>query len=211
VIYIDAGEVRLQAQPAEPREKPLRGAAVLCHPHPSYGGTMHNRVVYRAGKAAMQAGLATLRFNFRGVEGSSGEYDRGIGEKLDVRAAVDWLERTYPRLPLGLIGFSFGSWVGLQVGLADPRIRFLIGLGLPVSAYDFRFLTGNPKQSLFVCGTNDEFCPGPLMNELIGALPSSSVFSWIEGADHFFSAHIEVLQQRITTFLRDLDLTGGRE
>ncbi len=210
MLRIEAGAVMLEAALGEPRGKPPRGAAVLCHPHPKYGGTMHNRVVYRAGKAAMEAGLAALRFNFRGVEGSTGEYDEGVGEKDDVTAALHWLERRYPGLPLSLIGFSFGAWVGLQVGAADARVRVLVGLGLPVSAYDFGFLARNLKPTLFVTGTRDEFCPRPLMEPLIRRLPPSSVVTWIEGADHFFTAHIEPLQVRIAEFLRDRHPGGER-
>ncbi len=202
MLRIDAGAVTLEAALGEPRGTKLRGAAVLCHPHPKYGGTMHNRVVYRAGKAAMEAGLAALRFNFRGVEGSTGEYDEGVGEKDDVTAALDWLERKYAGLPLTLIGFSFGAWVGLQVGAADPRVRLLVGLGLPVSAYDFGFLAGNLKPTLIVCGTRDEFCPRPLMEPLTRRLSPSSLVTWIDGADHFFTAHIDALQDRIAGFLR---------
>lgn len=171
---------------------------------------MHNRVVYRAGKAAMEAGLATLRFNFRGVEGSTGAYGGGEGEKQDVRAVIDWLEQKYPQLPLSLIGFSFGAWVGLHAGVHDPRIRIMIGLGLPVSVYDFGFLADNHKPTLFLAGTRDEFCPAPLMSELMEKLPPPSLVSWIEGADHFFTAYIEELQERITSFLRGQDLAGGR-
>ena len=114
--------VELEAILREPEVRPLLGAAVLCHPHPVYGGTMDNRVVYRAGKAVMEAGLAALRFNFRGVGASTGSYDHGEGEKDDASAAIDYLSAKYSGLPLVLVGFSFGAWVGLQAGCQDPRI-----------------------------------------------------------------------------------------
>jgi alpha/beta superfamily hydrolase len=192
----------------EPRAG-FRAAAVLCHPHPVYGGTMDNRVVYRAAKAAQAAGLATLRFNFRGAGKSTGAYDRGAGEQKDVSAVIDWLAERYRGLPLVLIGFSFGAWVGLRVGSVDPRVRVLVGLGLPVITYDFGFLAANTKPTLFVSGARDEFCPKPEMERLAGTLPSTSSVVWVEGADHFFKGRIDQLQQRITSFLLSA-LPGGQ-
>ena len=199
-ISIDSGPIKLEAVLREPRAG-FGAAALLCHPHPVYGGTMDNRVVYRAAKAAQAAGLATLRFNFRGTGKSTGAYDRGAGEQQDVSAVIDWLADRYRGLPLVLIGFSFGAWVGLRVGCVDPRVRVLVGLGLPVITYDFGFLVGNTKPSLFVSGTRDEFCPRPEMERLAARLPSASSVAWIEGADHFFKGRIDQLQQQITLFL----------
>ncbi len=201
-LSIDTGTVRLEAVLRRPRDTPV-GAVVICHPHPAFGGTMDNRVVYRAAKAAEDARFAALRFNFRGVGASTGSYDEGRGEQEDVAAAIDWVESRYPGLPLSLIGFSFGAWVGLRVGCRDSRIRSLVGLGLPVGSYDFRFLTDNMKPTLFICGTNDSFCPRERMDELVAEMPLSSGVIWIEGADHFFDGKIDELQARITAFLRD--------
>jgi len=156
-IMIPAGTVQLEAQLGQPKSSP-RGAVVLCHPHPVYGGTMDNRVVYRAAKAAAGAGFAALRFNFRGVGQSTGAFDQGIGEKEDVAAAIDWLEARYQGFPLVLIGYSFGAWVGLQVGCDDPRIRALVGLGLPLDLYDLGFLARTLKPALYIIGTRDEYC-----------------------------------------------------
>ncbi len=139
-FMIPAGQVQLEAQLRQPKSA-LRGAVVLCHPHPVYGGTMDNRVIYRAAKCAAQEGFAALRFNFRGVGRSTGTFDQGLGEKDDVKAAMDWLGSKYPGLPLALVGYSFGAWVGLQVGCADPRIQAMVGLGLPLDLYDFDFLS----------------------------------------------------------------------
>jgi alpha/beta superfamily hydrolase len=204
-LRIAGPSVELEAVLRVPDTEPLRAGAVLCHPHPVYGGTMDNRVVFRSGKAAMAAGLAALRFNFRGVGSSTGVFDNGAGETEDVRAATDYLAHKYPGLPLALIGFSFGAWVGLQVACQDPRIHAIVGLGLPLNSYDFEFLVDNSKPSLFVSGSNDKFCPREKMEGLAGRLPPSSTVRWIEGADHFFTNELEELQLIITDFLRRVD------
>ena len=140
----------LEAALREPRRRPVPAAAVFCHPHPLHGGDMNNRVVYRAAKAAAHAGVAALRFNFRGVGASSGTHDDGRGEGEDVRAAIRWLGSRYPGKALALVGFSFGAWVGLRIGCEDPGIEALIGLGLPLSHYDFAFMSRSRKPALVV-------------------------------------------------------------
>ncbi len=199
-LFIDGRGVQLEAILREPRGVRLRGAVVLCHPHPAYGGTMDNRVIFRAAKAVQAARLAALRFNFRGAGASSGSFDEGIGEKDDAAAAIDWLAEHYPELPLALLGFSFGAWVGLQVGCTDPRIKALVGLGLPLNFYNFDFLIENQKPSLFMVGTQDEFCPMEKLDYLQRLLPATSAVRRIEGADHFFASQLEPLQSIITEF-----------
>src|SRR5271166_4366784 len=115
-------------------------AAVFCHPHPLFGGTLHNKVVYQAAKSLDALGVPVLRFNFRGAGLSAGTHDRGRGEAGDVRAALDFLAAEFTRVPLLLAGFSFGSWVGMRVGCEDQRVTHLIGLGIPVNNTDFSFL-----------------------------------------------------------------------
>jgi uncharacterized protein len=205
-LIIPGRGVKLEAVLRKPERKFPRGAAVICHPHPVYGGTMNNRVVFRAGKAAVDAGLAALRFNFRGVSASTGEFENGVGEHQDVSAAVDWLQAQFPGLPIVLIGFSFGAWVGLQVADRDPRIVAMVGLGLPLDHYDFDFLTENVKPALFISGTTDEFCPRDKMDSLARRLPPYSDVRWIEGADHFFGHYIDQVQSLISEFLRELPL-----
>jgi hypothetical protein len=198
--------VELEAVLRHPQQKPPRGAAVLCHPHPAYGGTMNNRVIFRAGRAANEAGLLALRFNFRGVGASAGEFDQGRGEQEDVVAAIEWLRGKAPGLPLVLIGFSFGAWVGLRVACRDPEIAAMIGLGLPLNSYNFDFLQENYKPSLYIAGSEDEFCPRHKMEQLSRRLPTYSEATWIEGADHFFANQLDQLQERICRFLVDLHL-----
>lgn len=203
-MIIDAGEVELEARLWEPVEAEPTGAALLCHPHPLYGGTMNNRVIYRAGKGAVAAGLAALRFNFRGVGASTGSYTGGAGEQKDAAALLGWLEHRYPGLPLALIGFSFGAWVGLQVAGQDPRVSALVGLGVPVKSYDFEFLIDIDKASLYIVGTRDEFCPRDQMELLARRLPRTSAVSWVDGADHFFNDQVDGVQNRVKDFLRTL-------
>jgi alpha/beta superfamily hydrolase len=210
-FFIPAKTVTLEAALREPRSRPRRAAAVVCHPHPAYGGTMENRVVFRTAKAATEAGLIALRFNFRGAGASTGSFDKGVGEKDDVRAALDWLENRYPGLPLSLAGFSFGAWVGLQVGCEDPRITALVGLGLPLSHYDFDFLFGNPKPALFIVGTHDEFCPADKLERLERRLPACSTLRRIENAGHFLERDLDSVQDLITGFLEQIsfaEMTG---
>lgn len=161
---------------------------------------MDNRVVYRAAKAAAHAGFAALRFNFRGVGQSTGSFDQGLGEKDDVTAAIDWLESRYRGLPLALAGYSFGAWVGLQVGCADPRIQALVGLGLPLDLYDFDFLTTTLKPALYIIGTRDEFCSQENLDRLEPRLPGSSRVHRIEGSGHFFDGYIDVIEKLIGDF-----------
>jgi uncharacterized protein len=115
-------------------------AAVVCHPHPLFGGTMHNKVVFQTAKSLDALGLPVLRFNFRGAGGSAGKHDHGNGEQDDVRAALDFMSSEFPDLPLLLAGFSFGCWVGLRVGCSDARVSEVIGIGTPVNSTDFSFL-----------------------------------------------------------------------
>jgi len=205
-LKIPGKGVTLESILRQPERKPIRGTAVLCHPHPVYGGTMNNRVIFRAGKAATAAGLAALRFNFRGVGASTGVFDEGDGEQQDVSSAVEWLYGRFPGLPMVLIGFSFGAWVGLRVAVRDPRIVALVGLGLPLNHYDFDFLTENAKPALYMVGTADEFCPLDRMERFARRLPPQSDARWIQGAGHFFDSQIDQVQKLISDFLQDLPL-----
>jgi uncharacterized protein len=178
-----------------------RHVALVCHPHPLYGGTMHNKVVYRAAKAALQSGFPTLRFNFRGAGASAGTFTGGDGERADVRAALDRLAERFPGLPVCLMGFSFGSWVGLAVGADDPRVSTLVGLGIPVNTYDFDFLREVGKPKLIVQGTRDEFGPSNPVSRLYDSLAEPKQIHWVLDADHFFAGKLEEVQQVLQEFL----------
>lgn len=202
-LTIPAGSVELESHLREP-ESESEGALILCHPHPIYGGTMDNRVVYRAAKAAVRAGFAALRFNFRGVGKSTGRFDQGLGEKEDVAAAINWMEARYPGKPLVVLGYSFGAWVGLQVGCLDPRIRAIVGIGLPLDMYSFDYLIDYSNPSLYIIGTQDEFCSPVNQENLIRRLPFGSKIHRIQGADHFFSEQVEEVEELIEIFLGGL-------
>jgi len=178
-----------------------RHVALVCHPHPLYGGTMHNKVVFRAAKAALLLGLPTLRFNFRGAGKSAGTYTGGDGEREDVRAALDYLAAHFPGLPVCLMGFSFGSWVGLAVGATDSRVTTLVGLGVPVSSLNFDFLREVRKPKLLLQGTRDEFGPATQVSELYRSLAEPKQIHWVEGADHFFAGKLDEVQEVLQKFL----------
>ena len=181
-----------------------RLGAIVCHPHPLYGGTMHTKVVFRAAKAAILLGVPVLRFNFRGVGKSEGDFDHGVGERDDLRAALDGLQSRLPRTPVCLMGFSFGSWVALAVGADDPRVSGLIGLGLPAASANFEFLCPVAKPKLIIQGTENVYGPRQKVRALFDRLHEPKRVHWVEGADHFFSERLEEVQDVIRSFLEEL-------
>jgi hypothetical protein len=182
-------------------------AALICHPHPVFGGTLHNKVVFHAMKALNGFGFPALRFNFRGAGLSEGKHD-GQGEVDDVLAALDWLEHEF-KLPVVLAGFSFGAAVGLRAGCTDPRVQALIGLGLPVAPidgrnYDFGFLKACAKPKLFVSGSQDVFGPRTQLEETVELSAAPKELAWIEGADHFFAGKLHELRETIEDWVRKI-------
>ena len=178
-------------------------AAVICHPHPLFGGTMHNKVVYNAAKTMDALGIPVLRFNFRGAGLSAGEHDKGRGEQDDVQAAVDYLAAQFPGIPLLLAGFSFGSLVGLRVGCRDARVSELIGIGIPVNSGDFTFLADCPKPKLFVHGSGDKFGARKQVEEAVAALRGENRLVVVEDADHFFVGHLDEFNAAIAAWLTE--------
>ena len=164
-------------------------AALICHPYPPAGGTLHNKVVYHAMKALTALGLPVLRFNFRGVGRSEGHFDHGRGEEEDVRSAVDYLDRSLG-LPILLVGFSFGSYVGLRATCSDQRLIGRIGLGLPVRAagrnYTYEFLPECGGPLLFVSGDHDQFSPAEVLDKILTTASAAQRTVIVAGADHFF-------------------------
>ncbi|MFN2455761.1 MAG: alpha/beta hydrolase [Pyrinomonadaceae bacterium] len=209
-LFINAPHGRLEAILKEPRatddvETKGSGAALVLHPHPLHGGTMHNKVVFRAAGALNDAGLTTLRINFRGVGSSTGTHDDARGEKEDASVALDYLQTHYTDDDITLAGFSFGARVGLEVGIADRRVRWLIGIGTPVDKYDFAFLENCRKPILFVHGDRDEFGSAASLRALIAKLPAEAHarLALIEGAEHFFEGHLDELKRAITDWTRE--------
>lgn len=182
-------------------------AAVVCHPHPLFGGTLHNKVVFHAMKALNALGMPVLRFNFRGAGLSAGEHDNGHGEQDDVRTALDWLDREF-HLPLVFAGFSFGAAIGLRVACPDPRVQVLIGLGTPVATvegrnYDFDFLAHCTKPKLFVSGERDHYSPKAKLEERFAALPEPKKLIIIPAADHFFEGRLREMREAVENWTRE--------
>ena len=204
-LLIPVAHGQLEAILKEPRADALSGVALVLHPHPLGGGTMHNKVVFRAAAALNDAGLLTLRINFRGVGKSTGEHDEGRGELDDVRAGLQYLFANYPAQPVSVCGFSFGARVGLEVGIAEERVRNLISIGTPVDKYDFTFLADCRKPILFVHGDADEFGEVSRLLALVDQIRehnSSVEVKVIKGADHFFEGHLDELKQAITGWMK---------
>ena len=186
-------------------------AALVCHPHPLFGGTFHNKVVFHAMKALNGFGFPVLRFNFRGTGLSEGEHANGVGEVDDVRAALDWLENEFP-LPVVLAGFSFGSAVGLRAAHDDERVRALIALGLPAvparsdtgsRTYDFGFLRTSTKPKLFISGARDQYAPPGTLEALVNTFAEPKQVVRIEAGDHFFEGRLKEMREAMEAWLRD--------
>ena len=204
-LFIPVAHGQLEAILKEPRQASPRGVALVLHPHPLGGGTMHNKVVFRAAAALNDAGLTVLRINFRGVGQSTGVHDGGRGERDDVRDALDYLASHYPGMRIVLCGFSFGSRVGLEVGIRDPRVEFLIGIGTPLDKYDFSFLAECRKPLLLVHGENDEYGNVEALRSLVAEFEQHVPvrFVVIPGAGHFFDDHLDALKRTITDWTNE--------
>ena len=197
-LFIPASHGRLEAILKEPKGE-IRGAALVCHPHPLGGGTMHNKVVYRAAAGLLDAGLVTLRFNFRGVGDSTGAHDDGRGEIDDVKDALEYLTENYPLQPITFAGFSFGSRVGSEVALEDNRVVRLVSIGTPVDKYDFSFLKECRKPILFVHGDSDEFGSIENLEALFAQIVENTDAKLVvfENCGHFFDKHLPELRKTI--------------
>jgi uncharacterized protein len=185
-------------------------AALVCHPHPLFGGTMHNKVVYQAAKSLDALGLAVLRFNFRGTGLSEGKHDRGEGERGDVCAALDFLAGEFPNIPLLAAGFSFGCWVGLRAGCEDGRVTSLIGLGAPVNNTDFSYLTHCPKPKLFVHGSNDMYGAVDKLKAVVATVPGENKIAIVDEADHFFVGKLDQVDVAIRNWMSDRSSDLGK-
>lgn len=172
-------------------------AGLVCHPHPLYGGTMHNKVIHHISLALQSLGLPVLRFNFRGAGLSEGRHDEGRGEADDVRAALGWLQAKAPDAGVLLAGFSFGAWVGLRVGCADERVRGLIGVGVPADSGDLTYLESCTKPKLFVQGTRDQFGSRENLLSLVQQIPGPKELVLVEGADHFLTGQLTELRRAV--------------
>jgi alpha/beta superfamily hydrolase len=187
----------LEAILEEPEDSPARSLALVCHPHPLFGGTMHNKVVYRLARGLRRSGAAVLRFNFRGVGRSQGEHAHGVGEADDARVALDWLRARFPGIPYVLAGFSFGSRVILQLGCSSGDASQLIAAGLPTAHGDPAFLESCRAPKIFIQSTHDEFAPVPQMEALFERIAEPKRLIWIEAEDHFFQGSLDRLEETV--------------
>jgi len=204
-LFLDGSAGRLEALLNAGAESATH-AALVCHPHPLFGGTLHNKVVFHTMKALNSFGFPVLRFNFRGAGLSHGEHDHGNGEVEDVRTALNWLDAEF-RLPLIFAGFSFGAAVGLRAACSDARVKALIGVGvpaIPVAAdteaprtYTFDFLSDCDRPKLFVSGARDQFGPRAKLDALVTSAAEPKKLVLIEGADHFFEGRLRELRETI--------------
>ncbi len=200
-LFIPASHGQLEAILKEPAGEP-RGVGLVCHPHPLGGGTMHNKVVFRAAAGLVDAGLTTLRFNFRGVGASTGEHDEIDGGVEDVKDAIAYMASEYPGQDMTLAGFSFGSRTGMAVGTSDYRVKRLISVGTPVEKYrDYEFLYDVKKPILFVHGDNDEFCSVESLRSVTDHIPHAEVVIF-ENCGHFFDEHLNELRRVITDWVK---------
>jgi alpha/beta superfamily hydrolase len=195
-LLLDGPAGRLEALLETPEDAP-RAVALLCHPHPLFGGTMHNKVVHRVARALRASGYAVLRFNFRGVGKSEGRHDLGVGEIDDARAGLDWLRNRFPGLPYTLAGFSFGSRIILNLGCALPDAHRLIALGFPAKRDPVGVLAQCATPKLFIQSTHDEYGPRPEMEAFYAQVAEPKQLIWIEAENHFFAGGLDELQKQV--------------
>ncbi len=188
---------KLEALLEEPEEGAPRFAALVCHPHPQHGGTMHNKVVYRLARGLRKAGAVVLRFNYRGVNLSEGVYDHGIGETEDARACLEWLRSRYPHLPAMIAGFSFGSRIALRIGAQRPDLRKVIAAGFPTVYKDRSYLDPCQVARTFIHSTNDEFGPKDELAAVVAELDGPPELVFIESKDHFFVDALDAFEQAV--------------
>jgi alpha/beta superfamily hydrolase len=181
----------------------VRAAVVFAHPHTEYGGTMHTKTVYQVAKALSRVGCAVLRFNFRGAGASAGVFDHGRGETDDFRAAIDFMADKYPDAPVWAGGMSFGAFVALTVGAADPRVTTLIGIAMPVDRYDFSAVERSTKPKFFVHGEFDEVCALKEVREFYARAAEPKELVVIDAADHLFDGKVSQVADAIEDLLGD--------
>jgi alpha/beta superfamily hydrolase len=197
---------RLEAlleEPMTPPEAGLRAAVVFAHPHPEYGGTLHNKVVYQASKSLVGLGCAVLRFNFRGVGASEGRWSEGRGEREDYRAALDLMVSRYPATALWADGFSFGAWVALTEGALDPRVSVLIGIAPSVGMHDFSAVKASTKPKFLIHGESDQLFPLKAVYEFYGQLHEPRELAVIDAADHLFDGKVSEVGDALEELLAD--------
>ncbi len=197
-LFISGPAGKLEALIEEPEDQAPSQAALVCHPHPQFGGTMHNKVVYRIARGMRRAGAVALRFNYRGVNMSEGRYDEGVGELEDARAAFEVLRSRYPQLPVSMAGFSFGSRIILKLGCETAGVTRLIAAGFPASSANTdRQLGQCDTPRIFIQSTRDQFCALPDMEAYFAELKGKKQLIWVEAQDHFFTGALDDFEEKV--------------
>ncbi len=199
-VTFPAGGVTLEGLLSLP-STPAQTGVVVCHPHPLRGGDMHNNVVSALADGFRQAGMAALRFNFRGVGASSGTHDDGNAEQDDVMGAVTFLLGRQSFATIAVAGYSFGALVGLRAGAADSRVHKLIGVALPIAMRDAAFLHTVTKPKLLISGDQDDYSPLSGLKDLMTKMPAPKSLVTIDGADHFFGGLEDDVAKAAAAFL----------
>jgi alpha/beta superfamily hydrolase len=201
-LFVSGPAGRLEALLEEPED--LSGSlngprlcAVLCHPHPLFGGTMHNKVVYRMARGLRRAGIPVLRFNFRGVGASEGVHANSVGEVEDARAALEWLRSRYPQSGYALAGFSFGARVVTRLGCAVDGAAFLMAAGFPTEREGFDYLVQCHAPKIFIQSTNDQYGPRTALEAAFAGFAEPKQLLWVEAQDHFFAGGLDELEERV--------------
>jgi hypothetical protein len=196
-LFIPGPAGRLEALLEEPEDSAPVEAALVCHPHPRHGGTMHNKVVYRIARGLRRAGAVVLRFNYRGVNLSEGAYDEGEGEFNDARTCLVHLRARYPDLPFTLAGFSFGSRIALRLGCGGLDPRRVIAVGFPTIYQDRSYLDGCTVPRIFAQSTHDQYGPVDQLAPFVESLPEPKRLVLVEAQDHFFAGGLDQLEEEI--------------
>ena len=195
-LLLDGPAGKLEAILEEPEAEPI-AAVLVCHPHPQHGGTMHTKVVYRIARAMRNAGAVVLRFHYRGVNLSEGEYDHGNGEIEDGRACLEWLRTRYPALPVCIAGFSFGSRIALKLAVDFDQATKVIPIGYPTTYRDRDYIHSVKVPKVFIQSTNDEHGPRPDLEAFFETLPEPKQLKWVEAKDHFFADALDAFEQAV--------------
>jgi len=194
---LDGAAGKIEALLEEPETVAAREVCLVCHPHPLYGGTMHNKVVYRMARGLRRAGSIVMRFNFRGVGHSQGQHDQGAGELEDARILMEWLRSRYPDVPYSSAGFSFGARVALQLGCSTPGTQRAIAVGLPTRSSSLEYLKTCATPKTFIQSVNDEHGPRVELAALFEDFAPPKQVYWVEAADHFFLEGLDALEETI--------------
>lgn len=180
--------------------------ALILHPHPQHGGTMNNKVVYSLYHSFSRRGFSTLRFNFRGVGRSQGEFDSGLGELSDAAAALDWMQGHNPNASgCWIAGFSFGAWIAMQLMMRRPEINSFIAVAPPASIHDFSFLAPCPASGLMIHGDSDDIIPEDSVAKLadkLGKQKNITIdYNVVKSCDHFFRDHMDTMEKHVEKYL----------